>query len=127
MKRRPPRSTRTDTLFPYTTLFRSRALHDQRELRRAGRGGRHARDQLAAASGPRHFHGDHAKLPVSSGGAGSDPVSADRSSFGGTRTCAGTHVHAAKSVGGEAGPLHSKCHGGGRSVCALVPDRKSVG
>src|SRR3546814_17187940 len=25
MKRRPPRSTRTDTLFPYTTLFRSLA------------------------------------------------------------------------------------------------------
>src|SRR3546814_2757749 len=25
MKRRPPRSTRTDTLFPYTTLFRSEA------------------------------------------------------------------------------------------------------
>src|SRR3546814_8804535 len=24
--RRPPRSTRTDTLFPYTTLFRSRPL-----------------------------------------------------------------------------------------------------
>src|SRR3546814_3840520 len=27
MIRRPPRSTRTDTLFPYTTLFRSQ-LHD---------------------------------------------------------------------------------------------------
>src|SRR3546814_13144429 len=26
MKRRPPRSTRTDTLFPYTTLFRSRQI-----------------------------------------------------------------------------------------------------
>src|SRR3546814_5702717 len=26
MIRRPPRSTRTDTLFPYTTLFRSRFL-----------------------------------------------------------------------------------------------------
>src|SRR3546814_3472554 len=26
MKRRPPRSTRTDTLFPYTPLFRSRVL-----------------------------------------------------------------------------------------------------
>src|SRR3546814_1669348 len=26
MIRRPPRSTRTDTLFPYTTLFRSRDL-----------------------------------------------------------------------------------------------------
>src|SRR3546814_13682844 len=34
MRRRPPRSTRTDTLFPYTTLFRSRpregCLHDRR-------------------------------------------------------------------------------------------------
>src|SRR3546814_3750749 len=28
MIRRPPRSTRTDTLFPYTTLFRSLDLHD---------------------------------------------------------------------------------------------------
>src|SRR3546814_1530360 len=27
MIRRPPRSTRTDTLFPYTTLFRSQRLH----------------------------------------------------------------------------------------------------
>src|SRR3546814_19696906 len=27
MIRRPPRSTRTDTLFPYTTLFRSRIDH----------------------------------------------------------------------------------------------------
>src|SRR3546814_2474456 len=27
MLRRPPRSTRTDTLFPYTTLFRSRQVH----------------------------------------------------------------------------------------------------
>src|SRR3546814_6207353 len=26
MRRRPPRSTRTDTLFPYTTLFRSNDL-----------------------------------------------------------------------------------------------------
>src|SRR3546814_5728924 len=29
MIRRPPRSTRTDTLFPYTTLFRSR-VHQHR-------------------------------------------------------------------------------------------------
>src|SRR3546814_16151965 len=27
MIRRPPRSTRTDTLFPYTTLFRSVVIH----------------------------------------------------------------------------------------------------
>src|SRR3546814_7434176 len=39
MIRRPPRSTRTDTLFPYTTLFRSLA-----QRRRAGQGrGRGAR------------------------------------------------------------------------------------
>src|SRR3546814_19628042 len=31
MIRRPPRSTRTDTLFPYTTLFRS---HEDRQRRR---------------------------------------------------------------------------------------------
>src|SRR3546814_15619779 len=30
MIRRPPRSTRTDTLFPYTTLFRSEPLLDVR-------------------------------------------------------------------------------------------------
>src|SRR3546814_3351776 len=29
MIRRPPRSTRTDTLFPYTTLFRSGSYIDQ--------------------------------------------------------------------------------------------------
>src|SRR3546814_12775048 len=28
MIRRPPRSTRTDTLFPYTTLFRSNGVAD---------------------------------------------------------------------------------------------------
>src|SRR3546814_11123183 len=29
MKRRPPISTRTDTLFPYTTLFRSHAMFER--------------------------------------------------------------------------------------------------
>src|SRR3546814_9332963 len=43
MIRRPPRSTRTDTLFPYTTLFRSvraRTLHLAGEHLRAGGDGR---------------------------------------------------------------------------------------
>src|SRR3546814_1850325 len=39
MIRRPPRSTRTDTLFPYTTLFRSgldrRAVHQRVGVRKA--------------------------------------------------------------------------------------------
>src|SRR3546814_3044760 len=34
MIRRPPRSTRTDTLFPYTTLFRSRRKHPSRHMPR---------------------------------------------------------------------------------------------
>src|SRR3546814_9303849 len=33
MIRRPPRSTRTDTLFPYTPLFRSRQVRSSVELR----------------------------------------------------------------------------------------------
>src|SRR3546814_20525307 len=32
MIRRPPRSTRTDTLFPYTTLFRSSTWRDEAAL-----------------------------------------------------------------------------------------------
>src|SRR3546814_6425967 len=36
MIRRPPRSTRTDTLFPYTTLFRSLRLGDRRAARPLG-------------------------------------------------------------------------------------------
>src|SRR3546814_15165650 len=38
MIRRPPRSTRTDTLFPYTTLFRSIHLPDQLALNLLPRG-----------------------------------------------------------------------------------------
>src|SRR3546814_8636435 len=34
MIRRPPRSTRTDTLFPYTTLFRSTGSHSRESSRR---------------------------------------------------------------------------------------------
>src|SRR3546814_16438971 len=36
MIRQPPRSTRTDTLFPYTTLFRSTILGDDQTLPPAG-------------------------------------------------------------------------------------------
>src|SRR3546814_16769808 len=49
MIRRPPRSTRTDTLFPYTTLFRSpleQRLDDPVE--RVGRDGQRVRPERAA-------------------------------------------------------------------------------
>src|SRR3546814_17843414 len=41
MERRPPRSTRTDSLFPYTTLFQSRL-----DLRLAAQLGQHSDDRL---------------------------------------------------------------------------------
>src|SRR3546814_10264317 len=37
MIRRPPRSTRTDTLFPYTTLFRSFGTHRRTSRRSVAR------------------------------------------------------------------------------------------
>src|SRR3546814_15396955 len=40
MLRRPPRSTRTDTLFPYTTLFRSNEVEAFGEVVRDGSLGR---------------------------------------------------------------------------------------
>src|SRR3546814_7915546 len=42
MIRRPPRSTRTDTLFPYTTLFRSADEGPQGQCRRGGDAAPHA-------------------------------------------------------------------------------------
>src|SRR3546814_17175994 len=58
MIRRPPRSTRTDTLFPYTTLFRSlclvRSVESQQEKRWTGhRGGGGAQVARSLAQGGR--------------------------------------------------------------------------
>src|SRR3546814_1206545 len=47
MIRRPPRSTRTDTLFPYTTLFRSRSASRRPRARMSD--GRDARYRIASA------------------------------------------------------------------------------
>src|SRR3546814_20346615 len=58
MIRRPPRSTRTDTLFPYTTLFRSCSLHPaydlvtefDREWQRPGHGRQRNGGQISFAA-----------------------------------------------------------------------------
>src|SRR3546814_12131274 len=49
MIRRPPRSTRTDTLFPYTTLFRSLDYHGDMETYGAAKARLFSRDGLRAA------------------------------------------------------------------------------
>src|SRR3546814_10800393 len=51
MIRRPPRSTRTDTLFPYTTLFRSRRRALDRYLEAGGGRGRRGQARRAGAIG----------------------------------------------------------------------------
>src|SRR3546814_4544634 len=65
MIRRPPRSTRTDTLFPYTTLFRSprsrartsgRGRHTSRRAKAGGRAGRRARRRQSGRPGRSEEH-----------------------------------------------------------------------
>src|SRR3546814_14137028 len=56
MRRRPPRATRTDTLFPYTTLFRSRCTGGHVDGQRraqglCGRGELFGQDRLASHCG----------------------------------------------------------------------------
>src|SRR3546814_4178107 len=46
MIRRPPRSTRTDTLFPYTTLFRSKQRKGRRALADLGSALTHYSDPI---------------------------------------------------------------------------------
>src|SRR3546814_19884853 len=55
MIRRPPRSTRTDTLFPYTTLFRSLG-HDRGSLPGAREGIVDHCDQPSTSAVPDHRH-----------------------------------------------------------------------
>src|SRR3546814_4195881 len=59
MIRRPPRSTRTDTLFPYTTLFRSPAGAGMRNGRRQSATGvaNIARQRAAARAAIRYRGG----------------------------------------------------------------------
>src|SRR3546814_19637375 len=84
MIRRPPRSTRTDTLLPYTTLFRGDRLQPAGGRRSADGAVVHRR--FAGFAWPRPWaRGDHAsdcrggRLPdpaVSAGGAGRRELSA---------------------------------------------------
>src|SRR3546814_2353205 len=54
MIRRPPRSTRTDTFFPYTTLFRSLLERDGERFRCRAAGGMHAGPGSAGSLIPPH-------------------------------------------------------------------------
>src|SRR3546814_1838291 len=74
MIRRPPRSTRTDTLFPYTTLFRSaarpsRSYPDQsRDFAHTGKSRRAFRD------GGREYRGGDRRDSVADGVSGAGEI-----------------------------------------------------
>src|SRR3546814_7785920 len=101
MKRRPPRSTRTDTLFPYTTLFRS--------LRLVHPGGR--RDdplRLSAADRGRPAAGDGARvrLAVLRSGARRRPAAVAAPVLG-VRPPGGLHHLPARHRGGGRSEEHT--------------------
>src|SRR3546814_6125591 len=100
MVRRPPRSTRTDTLFPYTTLFRSRAgvpamgvrigaqLRHAERQRRAGKGmavAAGADEEIGLADGKR------AALAHGARAAGGD-CTAEREQAGGAKKLAAAEI-----------------------------------
>src|SRR3546814_15254278 len=83
MIRRPPRSTRTDTLFPYTTLFRS----DARVHRSGGDGGAHvASADRGGIQGDRRRSGQGGAGLGRGAGSGSRRVARRRRLEGGDRS-----------------------------------------
>src|SRR3546814_10108705 len=114
MIRRPPRSTRTDTLFPYTTLFRSEADRECRagahlqEAGEAGRrragGGEHRciQDEEAGGRGPARLP-RALRVPI----AASSPLRTALGSTGGGREGGSPGVDAGgviRAVDGYASP-----------------------
>src|SRR3546814_16325348 len=89
MMRRPPRSTRTDTLFPYTTLFRSRIrvadTVDPRGRRRA------AAEERTPPEGTARYRRDR-RAPA--------PARSRRARSRAARLCA-TALHAADRAAGR--------------------------
>src|SRR3546814_12485339 len=67
MIRRPPRSTRTDTLFPYTTLFRSAEQAEHGVEQRAGQRPQRQHRQAAVKQGI-------ASCPAREAAPGTDPA-----------------------------------------------------
>src|SRR3546814_7127226 len=97
MIRRPPRSTRTDTLFPYTTLFRSgrrgRSLQEGTDFPRATSG------CASAARGDTHDHGSDAAVSGDTpGDSASSGCPHQMPSIGGATTRSEEHTSELQSL-----------------------------
>src|SRR3546814_10667030 len=88
MIRRPPRSTRTDTLFPYTTLFRS-ADRDHQPL--------HHRIHARIGGDPEHSH-DKGARGGNGGGHGSQPKAVNAPCSGECRSRPDEHTSELQSI-----------------------------
>src|SRR3546814_19943595 len=78
MRRRPPRSTRTDILFPYTTLFRSQILDNilTNAIEAIDAGGRGHGEILIKAARGKGEGGKFVHVVVTDNGDGLDPARA---------------------------------------------------
>src|SRR3546814_12638068 len=115
MIRRPPRSTRTDTLFPYTTLFRSSvaparrpAEHEPDEVERIGAAGPKGRGLRATPEEPGDDRQRH------------DPAHENLRQF---ETGAGIDVTLRAAAAEDVGPVDAA---GDAAGAQLVGNRKSV-
>src|SRR3546814_7088472 len=109
MIRRPPRSTRTDTLFPYTTLFRSSravAPPPARRLRTAARARRAGPKRWCAMRGDGRHPLSRPRAAAVAGCADRDP----REDYG---RCARLQTRAFHGPGSEV------AGGNGTALCAL--------
>src|SRR3546814_11636690 len=139
MRRRPPRSTRTDTLFPYTTLFRSEPGRARLRPRSAARGASHTVVRKRARPDAQR---PAAGLRVSEHGPDLRPAPADRRvvrAHAGAGLRPAARPHRAVRLRAPAGTLQgAAAHRAGRTArrrnartpaetghCAL-PDRKRV-
>src|SRR3546814_15531052 len=109
MIRRPPRSTRTDTLFPYTTLFRSGC--DTRQSARPPAADERARPRDGTPRRRRPLGRPRGRVRRSRA------LAAARGLYG--RWELAHRAHAAR--GGPRGPLHRPCHA---VIPALRPPRR---
>src|SRR3546814_9512518 len=129
MIRRPPRSTRTDTLFPYTTLFRS-PRHLDRNIAVVGRvisGIEHLSSLPRGTEALGFYKTEAERTPIASIRIASELPSAEQPKFEYLSTESDSFAHYADARANRRDPFFI-APAGGADICNIpVPvDRKST-